>query len=747
MRSGSDELPCTLHCTSPAALACCGRQHRCIVVVVVVVVVVGLSLDSSSAARLGSARLGSEPLHTAPHRTAPHRTMPLGLGREPALVAADRARSQGAVLLACIMMSVDALNPIKVICGVFNMPSSFAAYPFAIMLFYLVSSQLSELTYYGMRVFFMCIMSIFFTKIDVIGHSNIPRDGPAIFTGNHANQFVDAMQVLTSCGHRVGFLIARKSWNHPVVGFFARAMGCIPVMRPQDAALRQPERQKIRAKGRSVTGRNTSFLSQLEPKDKIRFRGFPQQLKVKTIVSDTELELLEDCEAELEELEWWSWDVLKYVDQTHVFDDVHSALSVGKCLGIFPEGGSHDRTDLLPLKVGIAIIAFGTMEKYDISVPIVPIGLSYFRGHRFRGRAVVEFGPPIRISPELFELYKRDRREAYATLLHQIEDSMRSCIVTAPDYRSLKLIYTARRLYQPSHKILTPEQKQDMNRRFAFGYKLLLEKYAESAQISTSGGEGEELKDVPDTVLPEKARCLKEKLEAYRSKLSMLGLRDYQVPTLDQPDTLKDAYTVVHLFLVFILASVPSIILNAPVGLVARILAAKERERALAGSVVKVTARDVMLSKKIIISIVMVPTLWFMYIAGLFLFTSWDLSIKVLVALCLPAFSYMGVVATEAGMVDAKDLRPLIMRMRPQTRNEMLSLPRERAALQHELRAFVSEVGPTLGDIYNKEGPLRWDKMGRVGKSSMNLSDLASAAASAMASPKASPGCRAKRIS
>ncbi len=40
--------------------------------------------------------------------------------------------------------------------------------------------------------------------------------------------------------------------------------------------------------------------------------------------------------------------------------------------------------DLLPLKAGIASIAFGVLEKHGISVPIVPVGLNYFRGHRFR---------------------------------------------------------------------------------------------------------------------------------------------------------------------------------------------------------------------------------------------------------------------------------------------------------------------------------------------------------------------------
>ena len=47
------------------------------------------------------------------------------------------------------------------------------------------------------------------------------------------------------------------------------------------------------------------------------------------------------------------------------------------------------------LQAGVAAIALGTQEKHDINVPIVPVGLTYFRGHRFRGRLVVEFGQPI----------------------------------------------------------------------------------------------------------------------------------------------------------------------------------------------------------------------------------------------------------------------------------------------------------------------------------------------------------------
>jgi len=42
--------------------------------------------------------------------------------------------------------------------------------------------------------------------------------------------------------------------------------------------------------------------------------------------------------------------VAPHVDQTEVYDAVFKRLNAGGCVGIFPEGGSHDRPNLLPLK-------------------------------------------------------------------------------------------------------------------------------------------------------------------------------------------------------------------------------------------------------------------------------------------------------------------------------------------------------------------------------------------------------------
>jgi len=100
---------------------------------------------------------------------------------------------------------------------------------------------------------------------------------------------------------------------------------------------------------------------------------------------------------------------------------VHTELKQGRCIGIFPEGGSHDRTTPLPLKAGVCLMALGAMAQYNIAVTIQCIGLNYYQGHRFRSKAVLNFGVPYTIPRELATLYMQDRKKAIEILLKQIE--------------------------------------------------------------------------------------------------------------------------------------------------------------------------------------------------------------------------------------------------------------------------------------------------------------------------------------
>lgn len=345
---------------------------------------------------------------------------------------------------------------------------------------------MKALLYFCVKIFFHSILSIFFREVEIIGRDNIPRYGPVIFTSNHANQFIDAVTVLCTCQHKISYLMAETSWNRPIIGDLAWALDVVPVKRAQDSAKKGTgqiamtrETKENAEEGTEVIvvkGKDTLFSSELNQGDKIRPPGTATALKITSIESDTELQVdgvgasdfaLPDNPV--------SFDILKRVDQKVVYEKVLDKLASGGAIGIFPEGGSHDRTDLLPLKAGVALIAYSALEKDGLNIPIVPVGLNYFRAYRFRGRAVVEYGQPTYIDVKTLGAYRQgglERRRVCNELLERIQDSMKSVIVSTPDYETLQLVHAARRLYQ--RKELHASVKQDLNRRFAEGYRRLI---------------------------------------------------------------------------------------------------------------------------------------------------------------------------------------------------------------------------------------------------------------------------------
>lgn len=112
-------------------------------------------------------------------------------------------------------------------------------------------------------------------------------------------------------------------------------------------------------------------------------------------------------------------------------------------LTLFP-GGSHDRTDLLPLKAGVSLMALGAMANNSkVKVKIVPVGLSYFHAHRFRSRAVVEFGSALDVPQELVDSFKQggsEKRVAVGKLLDLIYDGLKTVTIRAPDYETLMVM-------------------------------------------------------------------------------------------------------------------------------------------------------------------------------------------------------------------------------------------------------------------------------------------------------------------
>lgn len=62
-------------------------------------------------------------------------------------------------------------------------------------------------------------------------------------------------------------------------------------------------------------------------------------------------------------------------------------------------------------------MALGAMEKYGCPVTLVPAGFNYYNPQNFRSKIILEFGTPFKITEELIEIYRKDKKQAISSLL------------------------------------------------------------------------------------------------------------------------------------------------------------------------------------------------------------------------------------------------------------------------------------------------------------------------------------------
>ena len=77
------------------------------------------------------------------------------------------------------------------------------------------------------------------------------------------------------------------------------------------------------------------------------------------------------------------------------FVECHRALAKRDLVAIFPEGTTHDRAQIDPIKTGAARIALGARSGGAHDVAIVPVGLTFPDKVSLRSSALVQFGLPI----------------------------------------------------------------------------------------------------------------------------------------------------------------------------------------------------------------------------------------------------------------------------------------------------------------------------------------------------------------
>ncbi|EAQ85093.1 hypothetical protein CHGG_09107 [Chaetomium globosum CBS 148.51] len=574
---------------------------------------------------------------------------------------------------------------------------------------------------------FLWIMSVladlFFREVHPRGAWKVPRHGPVLFVAApHANQFVDALilqrTLKIEAKRRVSLLIAQKS-VHGFIGWASRQVGSVPVGRAQDSAkpgqgtiyLPDPTNDPTLVRGigtnfekeaevggmlflpsaKGQSGASVDVAAILGPEEIRIKRAFKGKLALTQLTARDDIDdngnlTSVDIDGPKPGYQGTKYKLAPHIDQSKVYQAVFDRLKSGGCVGIFPEGGSHDRTELLPLKAGVAIMALGTLaESPDCGLRIVPVGMNYFHAHKFRSRAVVEFGPPFEVPAKLVDMYRNNRRrDAIGQLLDMVHSGLGAVTVSTPDYDTLMVIQAARRLYNPTGKKLPLPVVVELNRRLALGY--------------------ERYKDDPRVIK------LKESVAEYNRQLRYLNIRDHQVEygKMSWPIVVFTFFYRLIKLIILSAGVLPGLLLFAPIFIATKYISHQKAKTALAGSSVKIQGKDVIATWKLLVSLALAPILYAFYIFTTMYLVhvdrlsgyvpDWVSLWTVFFAgwIIFPSITFAALRFGEVGMDILKSLRPLALCINPSSNYSINQLRERRAELSAQVTDIINQIGPEM---------------------------------------------------
>jgi glycerol-3-phosphate O-acyltransferase / dihydroxyacetone phosphate acyltransferase len=188
------------------------------------------------------------------------------------------------------------------------------------------------------------------------------------------------MRIIRREAHRrVAFLIAEKSMKRPLIGFGANLVGAVPVGRALDSTkpakgkiyLPDPDNNPLLVRGYGTNFEIPDFqiggllvlptVNHTAASAEILEIIGPEEIKLKKpFGGSTAINQLTGRERVIpdgmkdsdipKEFAGCSYGVAPKIDQSGVYNSVFQTLENGGSVGIFPEGGSHDRPELLPFK-------------------------------------------------------------------------------------------------------------------------------------------------------------------------------------------------------------------------------------------------------------------------------------------------------------------------------------------------------------------------------------------------------------
>ena len=449
---------------------------------------------------------------------------------------------------------------------------------------------MSSIVYTALKIFLRQVTGNYFRHIHVAGVENMPMEGPTILCCNHSNQFMDAMLIISQCPRPLSFCFAASSYNKPIVGYLAKKINVIPVYRAEDSKV-QGKGQIIMTSETDIQGFGTKFISEMKNNKNFKLGIhsllIPKKFKlmVEKVIDEEHIKVKADPKVyeELKKLDKQNFFYIPRLDNSFMFKETCKKLQEGKAICIFPEGTSHDRTDLLQLKPGVAYIALEAMANYGIKgIKILSCGITYYSRDVFRSDLVLDFGIPFELPESLANTFKVNKKQAIDLLLKIVETQMRSVILTAPTYKEYMLFKMLRNLYIPSDIKLSAEKSTDLARRIAHIYN--------------------QVRDNQDAIQ------IKRKVMKYMDPLEKLGLEDSDLKeiNLNYNILIKKFIIFILLFIINLILALPMLIF-LPLVKYVRKKAEDERNKSLLKNPNKIQGKDVVSSVKVVTFVKYLP--------------------------------------------------------------------------------------------------------------------------------------------
>ncbi len=330
-------------------------------------------------------------------------------------------------------------------------------------------------------------------------------------------------------------------------------------------------------------------------------------------------------------------------ENLETFAACHRLLFEGGAIAIFPEGVSHDREAVLPLKTGCARIILEAEAKagFRLSSVIVPVGITFSNRELFRSDALVYFGEPLDPSPH-FDLYRKGPpEEAVKALTRELEAALQRIALHVPREEDEELLRALRGFFAEAREATSDRLLVDQT---------LLDAIAEFRDRH-----------------PLEYRRLRRQVLGYGRVLEVLGLSHGEIERSYRPGPVF-RYLVPRVVLAaaglpFFLAGALFHYLPYKIpALLARLLAAEPVARA---------------TVKLLSGLVSFPLFYTLAVLA---------SGRLLPLVLLPPLGLFALIYSEAISQLFREVRIFLWHNRPDARRERLKRWRERLALELELR-------------------------------------------------------------